>query len=92
MACCLAGANQLYESTLKYCSLDFSEQISVKSESKFIHFHGNWQPIYLGRNVLRFQLSNIGLIVMHGLNEGHIAPYTDFEFQQGKFQTYIAIE
>ena len=37
-------------------------------------------------------LSNIGLIMMHGLNEGHITTYTDFVFQQGKFQTYIAIK
>ena len=26
---------------------------------------------------------------MHGLNEGHIAPYTDIEFQLTKYQTYI---
>ena len=25
---------------------------------------------------------------MHGLNEGHIAPYTDIEFQLTKYQTY----
>ena len=39
-----------------------------------------------------FQVNIIGLIMMHGLKEHHIAPYTDFEFQQGKFQTNIAIE
>ena len=48
--------------------------------------------ILFRQNVLRFQLSDIGLIIMHALNEGHIAPYTDFEFQQGKLQTYIAIK
>ena len=26
---------------------------------------------------------------MHGLNEGHIAPYTDIEFQLTKYQTSI---
>ena len=27
------------------------------------------------------QVSNIWFIMVHGLNEGHIAPYTDIEFQ-----------
>ena len=27
------------------------------------------------------EVSNIGFITVHGLNEGHIAPYTDIEFQ-----------
>ena len=29
---------------------------------------------------------------MHGLNEGHIAPYTDIEFQLTKYQTYIIMK
>ena len=29
---------------------------------------------------------------MHGLNEGHIAPYTDIEFQLTKYQTYIVMK
>ena len=29
---------------------------------------------------------------MHGLNEGHIAPYTDIEFQLTKYQTYIKMK
>ena len=29
---------------------------------------------------------------MHGLNEGHIAPYTDIEFQLTKNQTYITMK
>ena len=29
---------------------------------------------------------------MHGLNEGHIAPYTDIEFQLTKCQTYITMK
>ena len=29
---------------------------------------------------------------MHGLNEGHIAPYTDIEFQMTKYQTYIKMK
>ena len=29
---------------------------------------------------------------MHGLNEGHIAPYTDIEFQLAKYQTYITMK
>ena len=29
---------------------------------------------------------------MHGLNEGHIAPYTDIEFQLTKDQTYIKMK
>ena len=29
---------------------------------------------------------------MHGLNEGHIKPYTDIEFQLAKYQTYIIMK
>ena len=29
---------------------------------------------------------------MHRLNEGHIAPYTDIEFQLTKYQTYIILK
>ena len=37
-------------------------------------------------------VSNIGFITVHGLKEGHIAPYTDIEFQLTKYQTYITIK
>ena len=37
-------------------------------------------------------VSNIGFITAHGLNEGHIAPYTDIEFQLTKYQTYITMK
>ena len=30
--------------------------------------------------------------MVHGLNEGHIAPYTDIEFQLTKHQTYITMK
>ena len=30
-------------------------------------------------------VSNIGFITVHGPNEGHIAPYTDIEFQLTKY-------
>ena len=29
---------------------------------------------------------------MHGLNEGHIAPYADIKFQLTKYQTYIIMK
>ena len=29
---------------------------------------------------------------MHGLNEGHIAPYTDIQLQLAKYQTYIIMK
>ena len=38
------------------------------------------------------QVSNIGFITVHGLNEGHIAPHTDIEFQLTKYQTYITMK
>ena len=38
------------------------------------------------------EVSNIGFITVHGLNEGHIAPYTDIEFQLTKYQTYITMK
>ena len=31
-------------------------------------------------------------ITVHGLNEGHIAPYTDIEFRLTKYQTYIIMK
>ena len=37
-------------------------------------------------------ISNIGFITVHGLNEGHIAPYTDIEFQLKKYQTFITMK
>ena len=30
--------------------------------------------------------------MVHGLNEGHIEPYTDIEFQLAKYQTYIIMK
>ena len=42
--------------------------------------------------IISGQVSNIGFITMHGLNEGHIAPYTDIEFQLTKYQTYITMK
>ena len=33
-----------------------------------------------------------GVITVHGLNEGHIAPYTDIEFRLTKYQTYIIMK
>ena len=38
------------------------------------------------------EVSNIGFITVHGHNEGHIAPYTDIEFQLTKYQTYITMK
>ena len=38
------------------------------------------------------KVSNIGFIMVHGLNEGPIAPYTDIEFQMAKYQTYIIMK
>ena len=39
MACRLFGAKPLPEPMLAYCQLDSWEQISVKFESEFYHFH-----------------------------------------------------
>ena len=39
MACCLFGAKTSPELMLAYCQLDSWEQISVKFESEFYHFH-----------------------------------------------------
>ena len=35
---------------------------------------------------------NVGFIMVHMLNEGYIAPYTDIEFQLRKYQTYNHIQ
>ena len=39
MACRLFGAKPLPEQMLIYCQLDYREQVSVKFESEFYHFH-----------------------------------------------------
>ena len=38
------------------------------------------------------QVSTIGFIMVHGLNECYIAPYTNIEFQLTKYQTYIVMK
>ena len=58
MACRLYGAKPLPEPILDYCQLDPWEQISVKFESEFYHFHSRkcisnfrlpkWQPFCPG--------------------------------------------
>ena len=62
MACRLFGAKLLPEPMLAYCQLDSWEQISVKLEWEFFHFHsrkciGNcrlpkWRPLCPGGNEL----------------------------------------
>ena len=41
---------------------------------------------------IKGEVSYIGFITVHGLNEGHIAPYTDIERQLTKYQTYIIMQ
>ena len=62
MACRLFGTKLLPEPMLAYCQFDFWEQISVKMESEFYHFHcrkciwncplPNWQPFCPGKDEL----------------------------------------
>ena len=35
------------------------------------------------------QVSHSWIIMMHGLNEGHIAPYRDIEFQMEEYEIYL---
>ena len=45
-----------------------------------------WQDHKVVTSVSRFEeVSNIGFITVQGLNEGHIAPYTDIEFRLTKY-------
>ena len=37
------------------------------------------------------QVSHSGFIMMHGLNECHITPYRDIEFQMKEYQMYFII-
>ena len=37
-------------------------------------------------------VSNIWFITVHGLNEGHVVPYIDIEFQLAKYETYIIMK
>ena len=63
MACRLFGAKPLPEPMLAYCELDSWEQISVKFESEFYHFHSKtciwksrlpkWRPFCPGEMNLR---------------------------------------
>ena len=61
MACRLLGAKPLPEPMLIYCQLDSWEQISMKFESQFYHFHSRkfiwkclpkWWPFCPGRDEL----------------------------------------
>ena len=62
MACRLFGAKPLPEPMLAYCQLDSREQISVKFESEFCHFHSRkcfwncrlpiWRPFCPGGDEL----------------------------------------
>ena len=71
----------------------FSELITkAKQSSQFVvhtwetktdTFKTPWQSKYV---------SNIEFITVHGLKEGHIAPYTDIEFRLTKYQTYIIMK
>ena len=38
------------------------------------------------------EVSKIGFITVHGLNGGHIAPYTDIEFQMRIYKTYVIMK
>ena len=62
MACCLFGAKPLPEPMLAYCQLDSWEQIAVKIEWEFYHFHSRkfirncrlpkWRPFCPGGDEL----------------------------------------
>ena len=62
VACCLFSAKPLPEPVLAYCQLDSWEQISLKFEWEFYHFHSwkciwnghqpKWQPFCPGRDEL----------------------------------------
>ena len=62
MALCWRGAKPLLEPMLDYCQLDSWEQISVKFETEFYHFHSRiciwncllpkWQPFSPGGDAL----------------------------------------
>ena len=56
-------------------------EIEAKNSSKYAHV------LLIDKLV-----SNIGFITKHGLSEGHIAPYTDIEFQLMKYQTCIIMK
>ena len=63
MVCRLIGAKPLPEPMLAYCRLESWEQISMKLESEFYHFHSrkciwkchlpNWRPFCPGEDELR---------------------------------------
>ena len=60
-------------------------QLVQSVERTTVHWRGeNWSDSK--------SVSNIGFITVHGLIEGHIAPYTDIEFQLTKYQTYITMK
>ena len=60
LACRLIHAKPLSEPMLDYCPLDPKEQISLKLELKFLHFHsrkclkmsGKWQSFCLSCKIL----------------------------------------
>ena len=69
MACRLFGAKPLPEPMLIYCQLDSREQVSVKFESEFYHFHSRkciwkcrlpiWRPFCPGGDELKWHAFEI---------------------------------
>ena len=60
MACSLFGSKPLPEPMLAYCQLDSCEQISVKFESEFYHFHQghhDYNPSNGGKNDMPYVIS-----------------------------------
>ena len=52
--------------------------------------HYNFQAFFeVGPQLI--QVSHSGFIMMHGLNECHITPYRDIEFQMKEYQMYFII-
>ena len=88
-------------------SMDYREEVRHVSQCQSAGCDGMWylnwrsQSIptiaitewtMAARTTTPMAVSNIGFITVHGLNEGHIAPYIDIEFQLTKYQTYITMK
>ena len=83
MACHLFGAKPLSEQMLIYCQLDYQEQVSVKFEFEFYHFHSTksiwkcglpkWRPFCPGGEEFRQRLSN-EQVINNYLNQSEQGP------------------
>ena len=102
MAYRLFGAKPLSEPVLAYCQLDSWEQLSLKSESEFYHFHSRkciwkcrlpeWRSFCPGRDELKVDISVIHVSFgnTHSVTYDTLFAYCPFDWRHGIGYSYTS--